>query len=246
MNFNLRTRSSTLKSNIALAALFFGLVAISSHAKDQPYLASQKTDTISLLAPPPLPGSPEQAADLAATVAIHQNRKPSEAAAGMAEDKFTIFYFTPSIGKYFQPDALPKTEAFFRQVEKETKEVTNIAKDYWKRSRPYTVDQRLAPDKTEKSFSYPSDHSTRATVFALLLADLVPSKREDIMSIGRDIGWHRVVLGKHYPTDIYAGRVLAQAIVRDLKANSDFQHAFAEVKVEITTAQMRAETIQNK
>ncbi|HVU26447.1 MAG TPA: hypothetical protein VHG71_01765 [Verrucomicrobiae bacterium] len=41
----------------------------------------------------------------------------------------------------------------------------------------------------------------------------------------------------HYPTDIYTGRVLAQAIVCELKANPDFQHDFIEVKAKITVAQ---------
>jgi hypothetical protein len=40
-----------------------------------------------------------------------------------------------------------------------------------------------------------------------------------------------------YQTDIYAGRVLAQAIVREMKANPDFQRDFAEAKAEIAAAQ---------
>ncbi len=39
-------------------------------------------------------------------------------------------------------------------------------------------------------------------------------------------------------TDIYAGRVLAQAIVRELKSDSDFQKDFAEAQAEIAGAQM--------
>ncbi len=39
-----------------------------------------------------------------------------------------------------------------------------------------------------------------------------------------------------YPTDIYAGRVLGQGIVRELKASPDFQREFAEIKAEIEAA----------
>jgi acid phosphatase (class A) len=50
------------------------------------------------------------------------------------------------------------------------------------------------------------------------------------------MGWHRVQIARHYPTDIYAGRVLAQAIVREFKQNQDFEKELAAVKAEIETA----------
>ena len=42
--------------------------------------------------------------------------------------------------------------------------------------------------------------------------------------------------GKHFATDIYARRVLAQAIVRELKENADYQHDFAAAQAEINAA----------
>jgi hypothetical protein len=52
--------------------------------------------------------------------------------------------------------------------------------------------------------------------------------------------WHRVEIARHYPTDIYAGRVLAQAIVRQMKKSNAFQKDFAEAKAEIIAAQNTA------
>jgi hypothetical protein len=46
-----------------------------------------------------------------------------------------------------------------------------------------------------------------------------------------------VEIARHYPTDIYAGRVFAQAIVREMKAKPEFQRDFAEVKAEVAAAQ---------
>jgi acid phosphatase (class A) len=71
----------------------------------------------------------------------------------------------------------------------------------------------------------------------MLLAELFPDRKEAILATGRDIGWDRVLLGKHFPTDIYAGRVLGQAIVRELLANPAFQHDLAEAKAEMRAAQ---------
>ncbi len=73
-------------------------------------------------------------------------------------------------------------------------------------------------------------------VLALVLADFFPDKHDAIIAKARSIGWHRVEIARHYPTDIYAGRVLAQAIVREMKNSPDFQKDFAEAKAEITMA----------
>ena len=199
------------------------------------YLPTGKPDAVVLLAPPPLPASTEQAADMAETVAVHAQCPPTDAAAAKSEKKVSIFAFTPAIGSFFQPGKLPKTEAFLKHVQEDTESVEDSAKNFWKRPRPYTVDPALArgADDLEKSFSYPSGHSTRATVYALLLAEAFPDKQDAILAIGRNIGWHRVEIGRHYPTDIYAGRVFAQAIVRQLKQSEAFQSDFKAAKAEL-------------
>jgi acid phosphatase (class A) len=74
-------------------------------------------------------------------------------------------------------------------------------------------------------------------VLALVLADLFPDQHDAIIAEARAISWHRVEIARHYPTDIYAGHVLAQAIVREMKARPDFQRDFAEVKAELAAAQ---------
>jgi acid phosphatase (class A) len=40
------------------------------------------------------------------------------------------------------------------------------------------------------------------------------------------------VIGKHFPTDVYAGRVLGKAIVRELLESPVFQHDLAEARAE--------------
>ncbi len=153
-------------------------------------------------------------------------------AAGM-DQKFSLFAFTPAVGTFFTPGRLPKTEAFFKNIQQATEVIEETAKNHWKRPRPYVADPTLLNGKVEKSFSYPSGHSLRGTVFALVLAELFPAQSEAILAEGRAIGWHRVELARHYPTDIYAGRVLAQAIVRELKADANFQKDLVGVKAEI-------------
>jgi acid phosphatase (class A) len=211
--------------------------AASLPAGETKYLARGQPDAIVLLAPPPVAGSPEATADLETTFQAYSAATPAERARGIDEINLTIFHFAPAIGPWFAPGKFPKTEALFKEVEAEAKAATSRGKKHWQRIRPYHVDPARFPNAIEHEertdYSYPSGHSTRATVFALLLAELFPDKRDALLAISREIGWRRVEGGVHYPTDIYAGRVLGQAIVRELLANPVFQQDLAEAKAEL-------------
>jgi len=200
------------------------------------YLEPGKPDAEALLAPPPLPDSSEQAADMATVREVFHAAPSNDIAAAYSEKKFDAFTFTPAIGDFFQPGKFPEVENFLKHVQDDAEIVTDNAKDFYKRPRPYTTDPSLANGKLEKSFSYPSGHSTESMVLALVLADLFPAKRDAILAKARNIGWHRVEIARHYPTDIYAGRVLAQAIVKQMKKDGKFQKDFAAAQAELTAA----------
>jgi len=201
------------------------------------YLTPGHPDTLALLAPPPLPGSAEQDADLAEVRAVSASATTDQKAAAFAEKKFNVFNFTVPVGGFFKPASLPKTAAFFQRVQEDAASVVDGAKDVYRRPRPYYVDPSLADGKLETSFSYPSGHSTETMTLGLVLAGVFPEKRDAILAHARLMGWHRVQIARHYPTDIYAGRVLAQAIVREMNANPQFQQDLAGVKAEVAAAQ---------
>ena len=223
-----------------IIALCLSLLPVA--AKDLHYLPDGKPDAITLLAPPPLPDSPEQAADLQEVRAVSQSAPDSDVAVAKTETKFTIFTFEPEIGPFFEPGKFPKAEALLHNAQADAETVVDNAKNYWKRPRPYKVDPSLASGKLEKSFSYPSGHSTESMVLALVMAELFPEHRDAIIAEARNIGWHRVEIARHYPTDIYAGRVLAQAIVRQMKKDADFQKDLSAAKAELAAAQVAEKT----
>lgn len=227
--------------NFRLTSLFFALILaiapLCAAAAELNYLAPGQPDALELLAPPPLPDSAEQNADLAEVRAVSSAATMDDKTAAFAEKKFTVFNFTVPVGGFFKASKLPKTVAFFERVQKDAESVVDGAKDYYKRPRPYVIDPSLANGKLETSFSYPSGHSTESMTLALVLAEVFPEKRDAIVAHARLIGWHRVQIGRHYPTDIYAGRVLAQAIVRAMNTNREFQNDLAEVKAEVAAVQ---------
>ena len=225
---------------IFLAAIFFATVVATNAQTNLNYLLPGQPAAAIVLAPPPILDSAEQVADMETVHAVYHYASSNDMAAAYAEKKFSVFNFTSDVGVFFQSNNLPKTAAFFEKVQFDAETVTDLGKDFFKRPRPYTTEPALANGKLEKSFGYPSGHSTESMVLALVLADLLPEKHDAIITHARMMGWHRVQIARHYPTDIHAGRVLAQAITGELKKTDAFKKDFAEVKAEIEAAQAAA------
>ena len=204
------------------------------------YLTPGSPDGIALLPPPPVPGSPEETADLQIARAVFLGRTPVDEQRATKSSSLSFSLFSQAIGPSFDLARLPKADSLLQKVKKEIGRTIDIPKEHFKRLRPYQMDERLSLGKSEASASYPSGHSTRGTVYALLLAELFPEHKNAIQEVGRDIGWDRVIIGKHFPTDVYAGRVLGQAIFRELVASPSFQRDLAEAKAEIRAAQLQA------
>jgi acid phosphatase (class A) len=168
--------------------------------------------------------------------AVVHGRTKAEDAQAFADSSLAFGIFEPAIGPDFSLEKLPRTAALLKQVKQEIGEIIDTSKNHWKRLRPYQLDPELSVGKPEPSFGYPSGHSTRGTVYALVLAELFPEKRDAILQVGRNIGWDRVIIGKHYPTDIYSGRTLGQAIMRELEGSTAFKHDLAEARAEVQAA----------
>ena len=223
---------------LAFTAIF-ALLATGALAKDVAltYLKDGKPEAATLLAPPPAPDSAEAEADLNEVRAVYHAASSNDMVAAYSEKSFSVFNFAAAAGPFLAESNLPLTTAFFAKVQADAEAVTDTGKDFFKRPRPYTTDPSLANGKLEKSFSYPSGHSTESMTLALVLADLFPDKHDAIIAKARSIGWHRVQIARHYPTDIYAGRTLALAIVKQFQKSDQFQADFKAVQAELAAAQ---------
>jgi acid phosphatase (class A) len=223
-----------------LRLTLLGLLAFLATGLSAAYLPAGVPDATALLAPPPVAGSAEDKLDLENAVTVHQAATADQLTRSADENTLTIFHFAPAIGPWFTPGKFPKTEALFKEVEAEAKQVTDGAKKFYQRPRPYHVVPDRFPRAIEHEdathYSYPSGHSTRGSVFALLLAQLFPGDREALLAKGRESGWLRVQGGVHYPTDIYAGRVLGQELARDFLASAQFKADLAAARAELAAA----------
>src|ERR1035438_9537762 len=103
---NLKSRTLSSVSHRVLVPILFSiaLAVTPLHAADEQlhYLSQGKPDAVTLLAPPPLPESPEQAADLAEVRAVCHAAPSNDVAVAFSEKKFSVFNFAPAIGAFFQ------------------------------------------------------------------------------------------------------------------------------------------------
>jgi acid phosphatase (class A) len=80
------------------------------------------------------------------------------------------------------------------------------------------------------SFAYPSGHALSGWLMALVLAQLEPSHKAQLMHCAAEVGWDRVVAGVHYQTDVIASRTVAQLVFDHLITDSDFQEQLTRVR----------------
>ncbi|HEY3754654.1 MAG TPA: phosphatase PAP2 family protein [Opitutaceae bacterium] len=196
---------------------------------------------MALLPPPPVLGCAEDKADRDETFAVYSARTQADVARAHAEHRFDVFVFEPEIGAFFTKARLPRTAALFAEVGVEKEVPIRESKAFWNRPRPYVYDPArfTHPADHETNSSYPSGHSAGGTVYAELLAQLFPQKRDAILAKGRLIGWTRIEAGVHTPADIFAGRVLGQALAREFLRNPAFQADLAAARVEIEAAKAK-------
>lgn len=227
---------------LTFVALLLAIPAF-AHAGNAYLSTTQIDQAMAALPAPSAPGSAEDLADYAATDRAFAARSTADFERAQQEEKFDVFDFASVIGPDFRADKLPRVAALFKEAEHETKQAVDLSKNHWKRPRPCPPASACAlhPEQAaKKSFGYPSGHSSRATVDAILLTQLFPQDADALMQQSRDIGWRRVVKGVHTLQDIYAGREFGQALASDMLASPALQHDLAEARAELQAARLAA------
>lgn len=88
-----------------------------------------------------------------------------------------------------------------------------VLKSAFKRQRPCDILQGFCSHiRPSDKFSLPSGHTAAAFLMATLLAHFYPSIAPIVYSWASLIGLSRVLLGVHYPSDIFAGGALGVTI----------------------------------
>ena len=219
---------------LGLAAVL--LVTVARAQDRSPY-----SDPALFLPPPPPQGSAAAKADMADLHRVLATRTPALFAAAKADsDTENATIYEAIIGGDFSLKNLPATKKLMDDVQARGSADVKIAKKYFARLRPWAVDKTIKPcedvtsDLANPANSYPSGHSTVGFSTGVLLAELLPSKAQAILTRARDYAQNRLMCGVHYRSDIVAGQVLgtleAEHILVDPAAKAEVDAARAELK----------------
>ena len=164
------------------------------------------------LAPPPPDGSEADGRDLAELLRLQAARTPQDCERARREAASGYESFFGDIGPFPLP-VPPEAAAFLKRVRADAARSTYVFKKRFARKRPFLRWPEVKPClPLEDGYAYPSGHSALAMTFALVLADLRPDLREQLLARASSVAGDRVLGGVHHPSDVEAGKELGAAL----------------------------------
>jgi acid phosphatase (class A) len=227
----------TLRRAVLVSVLASGLFAGSGFAAE-PYLTGKMLDLTVFLPPPPVKGSEADKADMQAVLDAQAHASEARKAQALADSDETVFVaYTSVFGAGFKAEAMPKASVFFERIGESEDETLDPVKPFFGRMRPWLANPEVkAIAKPTKSGSYPSGHTTRVTIYAVMLGMMVPEKRDAIWARANDYAESRIIGGMHYPTDVLAGWRTGTAMAAVMLQSPAFRADFEAAKVEVRAA----------
>ena len=172
---------------------------------------------------PPKPHTTAAELDLAILLWLQKHRTPDQIAKSWLLLDRNIVQFDRALGI----DMTKSTPAVVRGI---TSFLTLVdgakdsIKDRVRRPRPFIshpeIHVCLPP---ESGWSFPSGHSAFFRSAAVLLAGLVPERRERLLAVGLLGGTSRTMCGLHYPSDVEAGQKLGEAAALQILNSPQWQ-----------------------
>jgi acid phosphatase (class A) len=206
-----------------------------AYAEDAvPFVTNKDIDLTMILPPPPANDSAQTKAELGEVLTIQVTRTPAMEERAKADDEEDVWRFADVMGPKFTKEALPKFSAFFERVAATEAAVVDPAKAVWKRPRPHLLSDLVKPVvELSKSGAWPSGHATVGTMMGIILADMVPEKRAEIMARAAEYADNRVVAGIHFRSDVAMGKISGSVIAAVLFGRDDFKTEFEQAKSEL-------------
>ena len=172
---------------------------------------------------PPKPHTTAAEVDLAILLWLQNHRTPDQIAKSWLLLDRNIVQFDRALGidmTKSTPAVVQGLTSFLKLVDG----AKDSIKDRVQRPRPYVshpeIHVCLPP---ESGWSFPSGHSAFFRSAAVLLADLVPERRERLLAVGLLGGTNRTMCGLHYPSDVEAGQQLGEAAALQILNSPQWQ-----------------------
>lgn len=211
-----------------------GCQATKEHYPYSPQFADTTDVPATVLSVPPQTGSAEHQHAIA-DILKRQQRLDDATIAAIHEEVPVVpeMVAKPVLGETFTRAAFPKLYALLDRSGSDAHRISDHAKDYWHTQRPYETDARVKlVVKPIGNPSYPSGHTLIGHVWAGVLNDVAPCKREALFARAHVIAEHRMDAGAHYYYDIDAGKRMASATLARMQSSSAYQDALHDAKRE--------------
>ena len=208
-------------------------------------------DTTLILPPPPLPGSPAQAADDAV---FHEARKLQGTARwtlarndARLDTADVLADFSCALGFAVDTKTAPTLVFLLSHAGADMGPELDRSKNLWKRHRPYVGNDLPICVQRHGSLddnpSYPSGHTSLEYGAALILAELVPDRAAQILQRGRTLSESRLICGVHWLSDVQGGFLEASSLVAALHGSEKFRADMDRARVEIAAARTRSPAV---
>ena len=201
------------------------------------YIQAKSLDLTAVLPPPPAKDSKQTSDEIKELLELQRSRTTAQEDSARADKDITVFRFRDVLGAPFDSANLPITAAFFKAALENERVIIDPVKNFWNRPRPYVVDSSIHPCLEKPTIaSYPSGHSTAGNFMAILLAAMVPEKKNELFERGWKFAFNRMIGGVHYRSDIEAGRIAATVIAVEFLKDRKFMCEYSKAKRELRTA----------
>lgn len=221
-----------------------------------PYLpVEQMPDLIKCLPAPPAFDSPEFAYDMMRYTWGKQQRLNPERAAIARRDavwsyEALVAEFAVPFGLEVNREATPEIWKLLETSLTTTDAIRVAPKAHYLRQRPFErYEDKLLTDEEDElrgEGSYPSGHTMRGWMCALLMAEIAPEHADTLFARGWMYGESRVIVGAHWQSDVDASRVAASIGYCALQGSPEFREQMRRAQAEYKEKTGQASTIDQK
>lgn len=214
--------------------------------------ADEVASSLSLLPPPPSPGSILFMYDEAQYKWGKQQRNTSRGEQAAEDARVNgdgvPNAFSEAFGIRISEATTPEIYKLVLGMREDAGDLaTREAKEHYMRVRPFAFYNEMTcnPEQQQElstNGSYPSGHTAIGWATALVLAEINVDRQDEILKRGYEMGQSRVICGYHFQSDVDAARLVASAVVARLHANENFMKQLEKAKKEFADL-MKAEKI---
>lgn len=168
-----------------------------------------------LLGPYPAKGSIEEVQDFTILLNFQHTRTEQECQLAKKEEMISLKTLYGGKNGLLSKIELYQLTPLFWIIQLKSMMYSRTAKNVFKRPRPYKTDSSLIPCvKLEKSYAYPSGHTTMVRYAARVFGALMPNRAKAFLKRSDEVAKNRVLGGVHHPSDIIAGNKLGDTLAK--------------------------------